>query len=322
MPETHAAAARYTPSSRLALFLAQWRLRSTSAAQRVRFHSLARGFDDLYRRLARFDVDPYITPLWTAFNLRLESSLLPRPRFAFLRDATIRKTMFVDARGPWLASQAEYLLSRVQADVLEEVLADPPAGSPPLAWARFGASHNSVHHLSHLERYRDRTSHDPVSSPTVVEWGGGYGNLARIFILLAQARRRPLPTYTIIDTPLLCCLQWLYLSTVFGAPRVHVISAIDGDLRPGCINIVPVGLLSHFRPRAELFISTWALSESSAHAQNEVAGHWFGARRLLLAFQESSEDLPDAGRIRGLAESAGAATTPVPELDRNQYAFR
>jgi hypothetical protein len=98
-------------------------------------------------------------------------------------------------------------------------------------------------------------------------------------------------------------------------------SGRDG-IRAGAFNIVPVGLVEAVRPRADLFISTWALSESSREAQDWVAGHWFGAQRLLLAFQESSADLPDAGRIRQCAEGAGAVVAAVPELAGNSYAFR
>jgi hypothetical protein len=101
-----------------------------------------------------------------------------------------------------------------------------------------------------------------------------------------------------------------------------VLAALDGEIRPSCFNILPLGLLEHLRPRGELFISTWALSESSVAAQDSVASHWFGAPRLLLASQESSAELPDAGRLPGLAKVAGASNVPVAEVPGSVYSFR
>jgi hypothetical protein len=210
------------------------------------------------------------------------------------------------------------------------VLADEAVGDAPLAiswgWRGPGASHNSVHHLAHLERYREATGFDVASAGSVVEWGGGYGNLARIVWRLAEARGNE-PTYTIVDTPLLCALQWLYLGTVFGEERVCVLEEADGAVREGCLNLVPVGVVERVELPAEVFVSTWALSESSVYAQDLAARRWFGGSaaegsRLLLAAQEPSAELPDAGRVVELAAAAGAKVVAVPELAGNSYVFR
>jgi hypothetical protein len=319
--ETGAESAVFGPSSGVSLALARARMRLGAGEQRARFRRLAGEFGAVYASLARHDIGRFVTPLWEEFNARLEGRLLPRPGWRFLRDSTIKRTMFVDARGAWLASQASYLLARVGLGELSRALPDPGVGDPPLAWARFRASHNSVHHLTHLERYREATGFDAARAGSIVEWGGGYGNLARMVWRLAEVRGVARPTYTIIDTPLLCALQRLYLASVFGADRVRVLGDAGAGVAEGCFNIVPVGLVESVRPRGEIFISTWALSESSAHAQDRAAREWFGGR-LLLSAQGSSAELPDAGRIPVLAERAGAVVVPVAELPGNTYCFR
>ena len=60
----------------------------------------------------------------------------------------------------------------------------------------------------------------------------------------------------------------------------------------GQINILPVCFIEDFDLKADLFISTWALTESSEYSQEYVFNKkMFGARDILLAFHnESSKD--------------------------------
>ncbi|MEX2217732.1 MAG: hypothetical protein WD749_03150 [Phycisphaerales bacterium] len=315
-----------TEGSRAALWLAERRLWLQGARKRAVFRRLAPRFEPLYRALSAFPFDDLVTPLWQRFNATMERAMLPRPRPDFLRLSVIKQTMFVDARGRWLSDQLAYLERRLGPQFVSAVARDAAVGRPPLALASPPASHNTVHHLTHLARFAELSGADPATLDTVVEWGGGYGNLARLLATwrAAAGATRPL-TYTIIDTPLFCALQWLYLSSVYGEPRVHVLRGAADAVRTGCFNLVPAGLARTLQPalgRAGLFVSTWALSECSPAAQDWVAGHWFGAPRLLLAFQESTPDLPHAGRIRGLAQSAGARIDPLPHPPGNSYAIR
>jgi hypothetical protein len=310
--------------SRLALWLARQRLRQEGRKERATFRRLRPRFERLYRELSEVPFDHLVTPLWEGFNRTLEAGLLPRPRTDFLRLSVIKKTMFVDARGPWLRDQLGYLRGRL-GPLLPHILAESPVGDPALALARPAASHNTVHHLMHLARFEEQTRVPLAGLSRIVEWGGGYGNLARLVSIwrLVRGADEPL-TYTIIDTPLLIALQWLYLSSVLGEERVYIVRGVEDGPRDGAFNLVPAGLAEGLGPRlrADLFISTWALSESSRAAQDWVAGHWFGADHLLLAFQESSQALPEAARVGDLARAAGAEVVPLPHPPGNFYAFR
>lgn len=63
-----------------------------------------------------------------------------------------------------------------------------------------------------------------------------------------------------------------------------LVSAAGTSLRSGAINVVPVHLVESLDVRCDLFISTWALDESSLASQQLVASSkWFGATNLLLA---------------------------------------
>lgn len=310
--------------SRLALWLARHRLMREGRKERAAFRRLRPRFERLYRELAEIPFGHLVTPLWEGFNRTLEAGLLPRPRSDFLRLSVIKKTMFVDARGPWLREQVGYLGRRL-GPLLPHIVVESGVGDPALSLARPPASHNTVHHLMHLARFEEQTGIALAGLARIVEWGGGYGNFARLVSIWRGVRGADEPaTYTIIDTPLLIALQWLYLASVLGEERVHILRGSGDEVREGAFNLVPAGLAEGLGPRlrADFFISTWALSESSRAAQDWVSGHWFGADHLLLAFQESSPALPEAARVGALAQRAGAEVLPLPHPPGNFYAFR
>jgi len=286
--------------------------------QRAVFEALVPRVGPLYQKLRAYDIGRYTTPGWVRFNAKLERALLPTPLFAFLRNPTIMYTMFVTAGGRPLATELAHLERWVPPERLQMLLAEDYVGAPVLLNARYRTSHNTIHHLYHLAKFVDRTGHRLETVDTVVEWGGGYGNLAKLFLRWHTGR----PTYLIIDTPLLSCLQWLYLATILGEDRVVLLDTPGAALRPGLVNLIPVSLVETVSVAADLFISTWALNESSAYAQDVVIGRdWFGARRLLLAYHERYAGLPDAERAVTAAKARGALIEDIPFLPGNHYAF-
>ncbi len=265
------------------------------------------------------DLEPWVTPLWEGFNQKMAGALTPAPPRRFLRESVIRQSMFVDVRGEWLRSQLALLRAELGEPRMRALVREIPAGDPPLCDASLMTSHNTVHHLSHLVRYMQATGSQLTDSQSVLEWGGGYGNLCRI----VRRMHPKLERYIIVDTPLFCGLQWLYLSMALGAHNVHLWLGSGKPPERGAV-IVPVPKANELDVEVDLFISTWALSECSPMAQDYVSGtrNWYGAQKLLLAFQASNEQLPDAGRLDAIARDAGCNVMPVEVIDDNFYAFR
>jgi len=288
--------------------------------QRPRFLELRKRFPAILESLSHGDISSFVTPLWSHFNQQASIALLPYPPFDFLRDDVVSHNMVVDARGSWLRTQRRFVEEQVDPQQLGPLLIEDCVGMPRLAIARYLTSHTMVHHLYHFLKFQQATNVDVAVVGTVVDWGGGYGNQAKIF-----KRLNPDATYFVIDTPLFSAMQWLYLSSVLGEEEVTI--ATDPSLiLQGKINLVPLGALKNLELSADLFVSTWALSESSRYSQDHVVGsQWFGARHLLLAFQEGYEQeglsLPDAGRVGIAAAEAGAEVTSIPFLPGNHYAF-
>ena len=307
------------------LWLAQQRLRS--GLDRARWNRLAARFPQVLASMDGVDISPWVTPLWEGFNAKMLAAVTPSPPKRFLRESVIRQSMFVDVRGQWMADQLAALVEHYGVDRLNALARETPVGDPPLCPAEvegidLNTSYNTLHHLYHLARYERSTGHRVADVRTCLEWGGGYGNLARIVFAAAPSLQR----YIIVDTPLFCALQWLYLSMTLGEDRVRLYTSGSELRTSGCV-IVPVPLIAEATARGlepDMLISTWALSECSVHAQDFVTGEqdWFGAERLLLGYQDSSEQLPDAGRIEQLSRSAGCKIEPVGFLGGNSYAFR
>lgn len=296
----------------------QKRLGFLKVGQEEKFEKLASNFEANYNQIKNFDYGRFTTPLWITFNKRLENALLPIPKFSFLSEAIILETMFVTAGGGWLKEEKKFLREHLTDDRLKELLEEDYVGKPLIMDSQYLTSHNGIHHLYHLQLFSKTTQTNLVNMDRVVEWGGGYGNLAKLF-----RRINNMATYVIIDTPLLSCLQSLYLSIVLGEESVHLITNPESQIIPNKINLLPVCFIDSYKMGAGLFISTWALSESAPYAQDYVAGrNWFNSKHMLIAYQESNPSLPDAGRIESFTRKVGAKIQPIPFLPGNYYAFK
>lgn len=246
-----------------------------------RFLQLRKRFQAQYEANREAGLGRFTVPHWDEFNRNFEEWLLPRPPFHFLKNAQLRSQMFVDDR--YLEEELPSLRSAFDQKTLDGLLAEDAVGAPYLLAlpSLQPTSTNRVHTLYHLYRYVDATSPDNISAAdTIIEWGGGYGSMARVVMRLAASDA----TYHMIDTPLLTSLQWLYLSSIYGEERVNLVTEDNAVLHSGSINIIPVHMVEDLPVTCDVFVSTWALDESSLEVQKMVvAKRWFGARHLLLA---------------------------------------
>ena len=192
-------------------------------------------------------------------------------------------------------------------------------GEPLILSSEYLASFASALHLYHFIRFFDKELVDIKQINTVVEWGGGYGSQARIF-----KRLKHQSTYIIIDTPLMSCIQWLYLSAILGEKDINIIQESTSSIHTGKINLLPLNFIRQHEIQSDLFLSTWALSESSKYSQDYVINHnWYSSKHLLLAYSDNStEENPYSDRIGNVAKETGAIIEPIDFHPGNYYAFR
>lgn len=302
---------------RLKMRSAQVKLAKLKSYQKNKFEELSITFSKKYGKLKNYNIDKFTTPLWKGFNAKLEKSLLPIPSFSFLNDATIMLSMFATSGGEWLRKELFFLKKKINERELKSILEEDYAGDPLLLNSFYLTSHTAIHHLYYFMRFITVTKTKLKNLNTIIEWGGGYGSLARLLRKL-----NPGVTYVIIDTPLFSCLQWLYLSTIFGEKEVNILLDPKSEIEKGRINLVALPFLENIEINADLFVSTWALSESSEYSQDYVLRkNWFDAEHLLLAYQDNPTGLFNPSRVGKLAKDRGAVIENMEFLPGNHYAF-
>lgn len=176
---------------------------------------------------------------------------------------------------------------------------------------------NSTHHLYHLIRFEQCTGKKINSLRSVVEFGGGYGNMARIIRNMS-----PCQTYSIVDLLLFSCIQYVYLSTVAGNELVafHDESP-ERDAKIVLHPLLRADMQTYLR--GELFLSTWALSESTRAAYEWVlARDWFGSTSLLLAYNDNWKPWQEGELEKSLANSGWSIIKePIEFLPDSFYLF-
>lgn len=289
--------------------------------QRLTYFKLAEKFQQNYEAIKSHNLkktDKFVTPLWKKYNSRLEKRFLPYPPFSFIEDPDILLTLFTTSGGDWLNSELVYLEKKLPRKILKNLLEEDYVGDPLLWDTKYLTSHTAVHHLYHFIKFLDTTKTKNNEIKTIVEWGGGYGSMVRILKKYLSKKT----TYIMIDTPLFSCLQWLYLATIFGEKDVNLLLNKTDKIKEGKINLVSLGLLESLNIKADLFISTWALSESDKYSQDFVLKkNWFNAKHLLIAFNDNSAGLFNSGRVGELAASKGAVIEDIEFLTSDHYAF-
>ena len=294
-------------------------LRARHATQLDAWEARSERFEQVLGAIAPYLETDFLQPLWAGNLQPLEDYLRPRPPFEFLSSTTLMETMvMVNGGRPFrreLAVCARVWEEQQLAALAEEDL----AGDPVLHSRRPLTSHTRIHHLHTLARYELAIGSAYRDAAVALEWGGGFGGMARV---LRRLRNGP-QTLIIIDLPIMSALQWLYLGVTLGSEEVHLVDRPGAGIAEGRVNIVPNGLIDEIDVEPEAFISTWALGESEppAHAACSERG-WLEAPRLIVADQRSGVATANSDRVLELAAATGARLERIETVPGSFFAFR
>ena len=243
-----------------------------------------------------FPEESKVDPIWIK-NMNLVRSLITMNRMPdFLTIQQIQAFMFMNAGGELLQTQWHFLEKVFSEEDLERILKDNMAGNPPSFKVndKFLTNHNNVHHLYHISRYIQRINQQNLNeTENVLEWGGGYGNFAKILLKACGQNK----TYTIVDLPEMCVLQKWYLDQQFDPNEVNLLTETTDEIIKGKINILPISLYLQKdileNQKFDLFVSTWALSESPIETQQLVIDKkFYGAKNFLVGFHQCGNHIP------------------------------
>ena len=260
-----------------------------------------------------------MTPTWNDFNLKIAAIFLPLPPFDFLSKPLLMYSMVMAKGGNLMAQELRHIEKTFPRKIIKRVLKEDPVGCPIVINREYLTSSNRIHQLYHLARYESDTGSHIAENRVIAEWGGGYGNMV---VIVKRLIFKPV-TYICIDTPLFVAIQWLYLSTIFGPDEVNLIFRPGQKIKPQKINLLPVSLLTKIFFKCDLFISNWALSESSVISQKLVDRRkWFGAKHLLLGFQGKCDAFKKSERVGQMVQRSGGFTEEINLLPSNYYGFK
>jgi len=275
-------------------------------------------FERFLEDLDKENIDKYLLPLWKDYVNTFKKSFISSG-YSFLRNDVIRSSMFVTKRGKLLKHELSYLEKNLDKRIIKFLLEEESVGDPILLNSKYLTSHNTIHHLYHLVFFIKKLNVDLDEFKSVVEWGGGYGNLARLFMKMNPSFK----TYTIIDVPLFSCLQWIYLSSVFGPEKVNLIKDDKCKIEKGKINLLPLCFLDNFSLDSELFISTWALNESSIYSQEYVKNKkFFNSKYFLMVVGGISPKVPNSHHLINFYKDNNFLFYKTKFLEGSNYIFK
>lgn len=219
---------------------------------------------------------------WSKNIARLRRLIRSQDPREFLTWDVIERTMFV-GNADYLSIELDYLMQHVDWNRTWRQAIREVSGGCPSSYSKYPeSSGNLIHHAYHVAQLMDKTGIRVEDLTSVVEFGGGYGSMCRLFQNLGFGG-----SYVAFDFPEFSALQRFYLkllginiSTVNSreaeSNSIACVSNIE-ELKLAIGNIVD----SH----KALFIATWSVSEAPISVRDKILPMVADFGTFLIAYQ-------------------------------------
>ena len=220
------------------------------------------------------------TDAWMAYQARIRDMILADDPRRFLRWNVVLETMFV-VYGRFSLPALFYLRNLPDwSERWQGAVRESPVGSPlPLVFYP-KSSGTLIQHAYHLAKFEEMTGQRIDNLDFVLEFGGGYGSMCRLFHNLGFRGK-----YVIFDLPLLSALQKYYLAqhgiTVGDLTTRGTVSCVSEleDLR----SVLDGGAAP------SLFLATWSISETLLEFRNSFLPLVTGFDSFCFSYQREFE---------------------------------
>jgi putative sugar O-methyltransferase len=219
---------------------------------------------------------------WANNMNRLRELMLNDDPRRFLQWDVIRNTMFVDIVS-YVFRELKYLKSSKEFNAYwKNGIIESEIGSPDIYKHLARSSGNLIHHAYHLQQFVEKTGVKVNEVEFVLEFGGGYGSMCRLFKNLGFNNK-----YLIFDLPPFSLLQQYYLKSL--GHRILTIDEFSKE-STGILCISEFGELNSILKtvvpqKRNLFIGTWSISETSRYLRDEVFSLLDKFNLFLIAYQ-------------------------------------
>lgn len=256
---------------------------------------------------------------WANQSSKLVELILKGDLENFLRWDVISETMLFCDKKKAHIEKREISKSPFFKTRYKNLMLDPLFGKPKKMSFFEKTTANTIHHLYHIFRF-EMNNFQIGTSNVVFEYGGGYGNFARLINSISSDL-----VYIIYDLPVFSHLQHYYLSS----NGFNTYDTIDMFPKPGiyCIN-QKKDLNLIFKNLAKnkdekLFVATWSLSETDLKDRPSIDQLKIFQNHLI-AYQDTFEGIENKNYFKDFKSSFNDMTwveSKINHLPGNNYLF-
>ncbi len=221
--------------------------------------------------------------LWSRNRIELKNMLLNKDPREFLKWDIIRRTMYY----PKGETEFSFLKAQLNWEWFKNAMInEDPVFHPQPYFTYRQTNSNTVHHAYHIAQLLRHTNIDINKLSTIFEFGGGYGNMCRLFFNLGFKGN-----YTIFDLPIFSVLQRYYLSSL-GLPLApDNLSNMEKNNNIILVSDTKI-ILNDFCSNG-LFIATWSISEVPLYFRKNIFKIVGNPDYFLFAYQNNFEEVDD-----------------------------
>jgi len=199
----------------------------------------------------------------------------------FLQWNVIKISMFCGL----FPEELTYLKSKENWQTIwKNAIIESKVGLPDLCEDYPQSSGNLIHHAYHLAQFEEKTGQDVSKLNTIIEFGGGYGSMCRLFFNLGFSGK-----YIIYDLPAFSAMQEFYLGSLglkicktpseFFSNKNSIICVSEIEQLNELIN-------TENQNNDYCFLATWSISETSLETREPFLPFLSNAKSVLISYQD------------------------------------
>jgi hypothetical protein len=210
------------------------------------------------------------------FNNYIEKLIIEKRFSNFLQESVIQKIFFVHNRIYILFMLVKIIFNKNK--LYKKLLLEDNVGNPVRYFLYPESSGNRIREVYHLLNFEKFIKIPLYEIKSVLEFGGGYGNMARLFHRINKS-----VNYTIFDTFHVNLLQYYYLK------MLKIPSGFNNNKN---INLnYDISKCSSSNKRKKLFIANWSLSEAPIKLRTIIFNKIVNFDYILISYQEKFENI-------------------------------
>ena len=235
---------------------------------------------------------------------------------AFLRWPIILQTMFTD-RSPWVWREFAFLRSHpLWESRWRPATRESAVGAPYRFMLHPQSSANLLHHAYHLCLLEERSRRPLADLELIVEFGGGYGSMARLCHNLGFRGR-----YILFDLPVFAALQRYYLGAL-DLPYQDL--SVTANARLGTLCNLETLLKTSVPAQGSLFLATLSLCETPVSLRDQLLP-WIGQfEQVLVTYSEQFGEIDNLAyfaRMQAGLTRLRWTDLPLPHPEQHHMLF-